>query len=60
MVVRALEGFFQGPIYPSFFTLANKWIPSNERSSLLGFLLAGMFKYILAIFRIPQKDDPII
>lgn len=38
---RIALGAFQGVIYPAFYCLFSKWIPSNERSTFLPWLDAG-------------------
>ena len=38
---RILLGAFQGVVYPAFYCLFSRWIPSNERSTFVPWLDAG-------------------
>ena len=42
-VVRALQGAFQGPLYPALFVLASQWYPKPEKSRLLTCSIAGEY-----------------
>lgn len=43
VALRALQGASQGPMIPSFYTIANKWFPKQEKNLLLTSTLAGKF-----------------
>lgn len=48
---RAILGAVQGFLYPAFYCLFSKWIPSNERSTFIPWLDAGsIFGIILVSF----------
>ena len=38
---RLLEGAFQGPLLPTVYSLAAKWVPRTEKSFLMGIISAG-------------------
>ena len=41
VVLRAIQGAFQGAQGPAFFTLTTKWLPESERARCFSFICAG-------------------
>ena len=41
IVVRVLEGFFEGVTFPALQSMMAKWLPAPERSQLAAWIFAG-------------------
>ena len=44
VLVRALQGAFQGPTFPCSYAMAAKWLPAQEKARLMAFILSGMLE----------------
>ncbi len=43
VVLRAIQGAFQGCSIPAFYVMASRWIPNQERARLFTFMMSGMW-----------------
>ena len=41
MVLRAAQGVLQGPVMPVMFHMSGSWMPNNEKTWLLSFMVSG-------------------
>ena len=41
VVLRAAQGVLQGPVMPVMFHMAGSWMPNNEKTWLLSFMVSG-------------------
>ena len=59
MVLRAAQGVLQGPVMPVMFHMAGSWMPNNEKTWLLSFMVSGKDRVSLRkIYRVsgPGKE----
>ena len=42
VVLRAVQGAFQGATTPALFTLSSKWLPEAERARSFAFMCSGL------------------
>ena len=40
-VVRAAQGLVEGPIFPTMYAMAAKWLPKREKTFLMGCIVTG-------------------
>lgn len=43
IVLRVIQGLFQGGIVPALFALVQKWLPEQERNKIFPIIMAGDF-----------------
>ena len=50
IVLRAIQGVFEGAAFPAFFVLAGNWFPEEEKSFLLTLSMSGKQAFVHIFF----------